>query len=283
MKISIVIATYNSEKFILDCLSSIEEATQAIPHEILIIDNNSHDKTKKRIRQHSELITLIENPGNYGFARAVNLGIAKSCGEFCLLMNPDIIVKSKDLSPLIQFMEQNPKVGICGCKLLNLDDSLQFSKGSFSTLPATLFRVVLPRRMRKYHLWGYDKVGKCEWVTGAFMLIRREVIDQMGGFDENYFLYYEDMDYCRKAQLRGWETFFFHSIEAYHLSPHAISRKGNQIEREIRKSRLYYFRKNNLWFSYFVLFLLTGIFEEWTFLPERLIKKTYPAVASFKK
>jgi len=257
MDVSIILVTYNSEKYVSNCLNSLVKAFQNIEHEIFIIDNQSIDQTKRLIKECGNSAVLIENNENWGFARAVNIGLKKSSGEFILLINPDIIVNSDSLLPLIDFMRKNPKIGICGGRLENEDGSLQYSKGSFPSLSSTIFRTFLPRPMRKYHLRGYNKRGKCDWVTGSFMLTRKCLMEEIGGLDENYFVYYEDVDYCLQIQKRGWLTYYFPETTASHLNPHAISKRTIEIENEIRKSRLYYFKKNHSIIPYGVLRILT--------------------------
>jgi GT2 family glycosyltransferase len=257
MDVSIILVTYNSEKYISNCLNSLAKATQNIEHEIFVIDNQSIDQTKRLIKENGNSAVLIENNENLGFAKAVNIGLRKSSGEFILLINPDIIVNSNTLLPLIDFMRNNPKVGICGGRLENPDGSLQYSKGSFPTLSSIIFRMLLPRPMRKYHLWGYSKGGKCDWVTGSFMLTRKCIMEKLGGLDEKYFVYYEDVDYCLRTQKGGWVTYYFPETTACHLNPHAISKKTPAIENMIRKSRLYYFKKNRSILSYNILRTLT--------------------------
>ena len=200
MDLSVIVVTHNSEKYILPCLDSVIHAAFGIQYEVLIIDNASTDQTKDLIKQRQHPLRLIVNLENQGFAKAVNTGLRKSSGEFRLCMNPDVIIKSDSLLPLIDFMRMNPKVGLCGCRLLNEDGSLQYSKGSFPTLFSTALRMFLPRRMRKYHFRGYDKAEECDWFTGAFMLARSRVVKEVGYLDEKYFMYYEDLDYCLQAK-----------------------------------------------------------------------------------
>jgi len=262
MDLSIIIVTHNSEKYILNCLNSIAKAIQNIKHEFFIIDNDSKDQTKTLIKQFSNSLVLAENKANLGFAKAINMVLERTSGEIVLLVNPDVIIKSDSLWPIIDFIRSNPNVGICGCKLLNEDGSLQYSKGSFPTLFSTISRMILPKHMRKYHLRGYNKGGECDWVTGAFMMIRREMFKEVGPLDEKYFMYYEDVDYCLGARKRGWLTYYFPKISAYHLNPHARSKRNHSpfLEKEIRKSQLLFFKKNNSKSSYRLLVVLTWIF-----------------------
>jgi GT2 family glycosyltransferase len=262
MDLSIIIVTHNSENYILNCLTSVEKAVRDIEHEILVIDNNSTDHTKALVKESKTSLLLVENSENDGFARAINRGLKRCSGEFSLILNPDIVIQSESLKPMINFMRNNPTAGICGCKLLNADGSLQYSMGSFPTLFSILCRIVLPRRMRKYRLWGYDKLTECDWVTGAFVLVRNTLVRQVGYLDENYFLHYEDVDYCLQAGNKGWKTYYYPGIAAYHFNPHALTRKSPLIEEQIRKSRLYFFDKNVSKTSGFILSLLTRFVEE---------------------
>jgi GT2 family glycosyltransferase len=184
-------------------------------------------------------------------------------------MNPDVFICSKSLRPMVEFMVEHPKIGIMGCKLLNVDDSLQYSKGPFATLFSILSRGILPRPMRKYDFSGYDKIGPCDWVTGAFMLIQRDLFEKIGYFDENYFLYYEDMDFCLQAKRLGWECYYFPQIAAYHVNPHARRKisplNGLEIERANQNSRIYFFKKNRGAISYWIVRLLTQGFGNHSF------------------
>jgi GT2 family glycosyltransferase len=262
MDLSIVIVTYNSQEFILNCLASVRRAAMEIDHETIVIDNDSTDETKALMKTFGNSITFLGNPENYGFARAVNMGLQRATGDFLLLLNPDTVIKSDSLSPMIDFMRRNSRVGICGCKLLNRDGSLQYSKGSFPTLFSLFYRRVLPRRMRKYHLWGYGQAGPCDWVTGAFVCIRKSVIEDIGYLDKNYFIYYEDLDYCLRTKKKGYEIYYDPQIETYHLKPHAISPWNPPVENEIKKSRLHFFRKNKWRHTYHLLLLSSRIMDE---------------------
>ncbi|MCJ7640982.1 MAG: glycosyltransferase family 2 protein [Desulfobacterales bacterium] len=270
MDLSIVIVTHNSEKYILNCLDSITKATRTVKHEIFVVDNASKDQTVQRISSSTDSLTLLLNPENQGFARAINRGLTESSGDFLLLMNPDIVIQSESLQPMINFMRSYPKVGVCGCKLLNEDGSLQYSMGPFPTLLSTVWRRVFPRQTRRYHVWGYDEESPCDWITGAFMMIRKEVSRLVGLLDENYFLYYEDVDYCLRAKKLGWSTYYFPGVSAYHLHPHAQSQSTQFTEETIRNSRMFFFKKHRSLLAYYILLFLTRCLEERiTFLTKR--------------
>jgi GT2 family glycosyltransferase len=261
MKISVVIVTYNSEPFIAKCIASVDRAVQGIPHEILVVDNNSSDRTRQIIEHFPNSHRLLKNGKNLGFSKGINRALRESSGQFVLVMNPDVFICSPSLQPMVDFMANHPNIGVMGCKMLNLDNSLQYSKGSFATLFSILHRGILPRPMRKYDFWGYDKMGPCDWVTGAFMLIKRDLIEKVGYFDENYFLYYEDMDFCLQAKRLGWQSYYYPGITAYHVNPHARRQisplNGHEIERANQNSRVYFFKKNRSSLSYWIVRLLT--------------------------
>jgi GT2 family glycosyltransferase len=246
MELSIVLVTYNSEEYISGCLHSILKATEGMEREILVIDNHSNDRTIALLREFNSSLKLIENEQNEGFAKAVNKGFRKSSGEFCLLINPDVMIQSNSLNPMIQFMKENPKVGVCGCKLLNGDGSLQYSIGPFPGLLSPFWRMFFPRPMRKYDWWGYDRLRECDWVTGAFMLLQSKAFQEVKLLDEQYFMYYEDVDLCLRVKRAGWQVYYYPGITAVHLKPQALYPKGSDVKTAIRKSRRYYYKKNVL-------------------------------------
>jgi len=262
MDLSVVVVTYNSEEYVHNCISSITRAVSSLDHELFVVDNHSTDRTLEFLRRFPNSLQIIENRENHGFARAANQGLRRSSGEFCLLINPDSIIQSDSLEPLVRFLRSRPHIGICGCKLCNVGGSLQYSKGSFPTLFSTLSRRILPRRMRKYHLVGYNSVGQCDWVTGAFMAIRKQLLEKLGYFDENYFIYYEDVDFCLRARNAGMKTYYFPQVVTRHFSRRALSNGNLWIAREIHKSRLYYFQKNRTRISHAILSFLTHHVEE---------------------
>lgn len=246
MELSVILVTYNSEEYITACLHSILAATKGMEYEIVVVDNHSTDNTINLLREFHHSLKLIENGYNEGFAKAVNKGVKNSSGDFFLLVNPDVIIQSNSLNPIIQFMKENHKVGICGCKLVNEDGSLQYSTGPFPGVFSTFWRMFLPRPLRKYDWWGYDRIRECDWVTGAFMLLRSKLLEEIGILDEHYFMYYEDVDLCLRARQAGWKVYYYPMMSAVHRRPHALYPKGDDIETAIKKSRWYYYRKNIL-------------------------------------
>jgi GT2 family glycosyltransferase len=157
---------------------------------------------------------------NQGFARAANEGCRLSRGEWVLLLNPDVSVPADFLDHVLRLMEgAEPRAGVVGLQLRNSDGTLQYSSGPLPTFAGTLARLALPRHRRKYH--AAVPVNRCQvpWVTGCCLLLRRECLRQVGGFDEEFFLYYEDVDFCRRAREHGWSVWYEPAIHATHHHP----------------------------------------------------------------
>ena len=170
--------------------------------EIVIIDNNSpYHPVIRRLRR-LEGVSLLRRRRNVGFARAVNEACRLSRGDWFLLLNPDTTVGPDFLPHLLATIESWPaRVGIVGYGLTNPDGSRQLSTGDFPDLAGSLARLVLPRARRKYTAPPTDRISEVDWVTGCCMFVRRDCFADLGGLDANFFLYYEDVDLCRRAAL----------------------------------------------------------------------------------
>jgi GT2 family glycosyltransferase len=224
MDLSIIIVTYNSSAYIQACLRSIVEQMREVDHEVIIVDNASSDETIRMIEQEFPRVTLIPNPLNLGFAGANNLGLQRARGEFVLLINPDTRWKRGDIKKAIHLLEGHPEIGALGGRLTLEDGSWQKSHGNFPTLGRELKEVFyLPRLFPQWRcckgMFTYrerDGKGPVDWVAGAFCLCRKDVVVEMGGFDERYFLYYEDIDLSNGIRGKGREILYYPAIEIIH-------------------------------------------------------------------
>ena len=191
--------------------------------EVVVIDNHSPaHRVVRRLRRWSG-VSLRCWGRNRGFARGVNEGCRLSQGQWVLLLNPDIEVSADFLDGVLTLTErlavEDPRAGIVGFELRNSNGSRQFSSGPFPTLIQTLARLVLPRTRRKYHLLPAQQRCRVPWVTGCCLLLRRECLNQLGGLDHDFFLYYEDVDLCRRAADHGWSVWFEPALQAVHHHP----------------------------------------------------------------
>jgi GT2 family glycosyltransferase len=191
--------------------------------EIVIVDNHS---PPRRITSHMRRwpeVSVRRWNRNRGFAQAANEGFRLSRGSWILLLNPDITLGLDFLPGLLASIhdqwEATSRAGVVGFRLNNADGTIQGSSGSFPTLFSTLARLVLPRHRRKYTTPPTSEPAQVPWVTGCCFLVRRACVEQLGGFDESYFLYYEDVDLCRRAQMMGWSVWFDPRLSAFHHHP----------------------------------------------------------------
>jgi N-acetylglucosaminyl-diphospho-decaprenol L-rhamnosyltransferase len=221
-RLSVVIVNYRqwdkTEELVrhLQTSSSIKDGSA----EIVIVDNHSppHPVVKRLRRQPN--VSLRRWSKNRGFARAVNEGCRLSQGDWFLLLNPDTTPSEGFLDGTVALLDQlEPNAGIVGFHLRNSDGSRQLSAGPFPTLWSTLARMVLPRSRRKYHTLRTDERCRVAWVTGCCLLVRGDCLNDLGGLDEEFFLYYEDVDLCRRAQERGWSVWYEPNLAIVHHHP----------------------------------------------------------------
>jgi GT2 family glycosyltransferase len=191
--------------------------------EIVIVDNDSPaHPALKRLRRLPQ-VSVRRWGRNRGFAQAVNEGCRLSQGDWFLLLNPDITPSEGFLDGVLALADQlaaaEPHAGIVGFHLRNSDGSQQLSSGPFPTLASTLGRLALPRRKRKYQVVHAHQRCHVPWVTGCCLLLRRGCLEDLGGLDEDYFLYYEDVDLCLRARSRGWSVWYEPELTVIHHDP----------------------------------------------------------------
>ncbi len=232
--ISIIIVNYNSS-YLNETIKSIKN-TVKISYEIIIIDNNSN----KALQFNNSNIKIIKNQHNLGFAKANNQGIRIAKSKYILLLNPDIILKKDTIEETINFMEKNKHSNIVGCKLLNEDGSLQYSCRTFPTPFIFLARNTPLKHIFKKILYEHDmkdydhkNTKKVDWISGAFMMLRDRYY-----FDENFFLYLEDVDLCRRIG----NVYYSPEAEAIHTGSYGSSKKFKLFLIHL-KSIFYYFSK----------------------------------------
>lgn len=229
--LSIIIVSYNTKKLLLECIDSIKKHTKSIDFEIIVVDNASSDGSPEAVGK-IKGVTLYKNSKNLGFAKANNQGIKKAQGKYVLLLNSDTLLSDNSLKEIVLFLEDNRKAGIATCALKNKDGSLQGTGGYFPTLLGVFSWMTIqdipgvdnfikpfhPMRAKSFAKGAsfYQKVRQLDWVTGAFFLVRKEVFDQVGLFDENYFMYVEEVDFCFRAKAKGWQVWYLPRCNILH-------------------------------------------------------------------
>lgn len=244
MRLSLVIVHHDAPECLKACLDSIARTASDLAPEVIVVDNASA-RAPDGIESPPGTV-WIRNGDNRGFGAAVNQGAARSGGAVLVALNADIEFHPGALQALHGFFRDNAaeRLGPVGGRLLFPDGRPQPSSGPFPTLAGLLWRRLLPPVSRKYYL-REPGPGPVDWVTGAFLAVRRPVFEELGGFDEGFFLYYEDVDLCLRARERGYPAHFRPEAAACHRHPLAArAAPGPELRRVIRESRLRYFRKH---------------------------------------
>ena len=234
--LSIIIINYNVKEFLLNLLDSIRNAVKNISTEIIIVDNASDDGSVEILREKFPNIKLIANNKNVGFGSANNQAMEAAKGKYFLLINPDAIVREDTLLKMLEFFNKTPQVGIAGCKVLNPDGSLQLACRRSFPGPWTSFTKVMglsklfprSRLFARYNLTylNENQTYEVDAVSGAFMMMRKEVYEQIGGFDQQFFMYGEDLDLCYRAQKSGYKVFYVHNTEVIHYKGESTKRSS---------------------------------------------------------
>lgn len=255
-KISIIIVNYNTAKLTLQCIKSVINSHPKSTYEIIVIDNGSSDTSVKEFSKLNNIIKLIRNNSNLGFSKANNLGMMTAKGDYILLLNSDTEVKKHAIDNLIVFAERTKEVGVVGAKLLNPDNTTQSSCFNFPTVYQTLkqywFRHGKP--LDKYFPDG-SKPRVVDAVVGAAFLITPEARKKVGLLDERYFMFYEDIDYCRQVYKNNLRVYYLPTalIVHYHgASGKKLIENENQWRRLIPSSKIYH----GIYKHYFINFII---------------------------
>ena len=253
--ISICIVTYRARDFLRDCLRSIYGTVDPVSVEIIVVDNHSEDDTVGMLTQEFPDVRLLVNDRNTGYTVPNNQAIRESSGRYIMLLNPDTLVKPNALAELVAFLDSHPEAGIVGPKVLNRDGTLQKQCRRSEARPWDTFTYfsglsrLFPHDKRfAGYLMTYlseDTAHEAEAVSGSCMLIRRTVIEQIGGLDEDFFAYQEDSDFCRRARMAGWKVFYNPAAHIVHYAGEGGS--GVQPFRSImewHRSYYLYYRKH---------------------------------------
>ena len=253
MKLSIIIINWNTVNLLIQCLESIPDPScdsWQNDLEVLVVDNASTDNSVQHVRERFPWVKLIENNENVGFARANNQAIHQSTGKYILLLNPDTEVKPDALKNLLSFVDEFPEVGAVGPQILNPDGSLQISCYPVPTLKRELWRLLHLDAIRPYgvyqmHKWPLDQVRSVDVLLGACLLLRREVLEQVGLLDDNYFMYSEEVDLCFRVQKAGWQICWVPDAQIVHYGGQSTQQIATEMFLQLYKGKLQYFRKNH--------------------------------------
>ncbi len=265
MDLSIIIVNYNVKEFLQNLIHSIEKASLNLNKEIIIVDNASDDGSVEFIREKFPQAILIANQKNLGFGKANNIGLKQASGKYILLINPDTLVAEDTFEKMIKFFESNPEAGLAGCKILNPDGSLQLACRRSFPGPWTSFTKVtglsslFPNNkvFARYNLTYLDenKTYEVDAISGSFMMMLKEVYAKVGGFDEQFFMYGEDLDLCYRIQKSGFKVYYVHSTQIIHYKGESTKRSSLD-ETKVFYSAMHLFVKKHLSSSLLIGFIL---------------------------
>ena len=251
MKLSVVIVSYNVRELLTACIYSVVKASEGIDAEVFVVDNKSADDTVEVISRDYPWIHLINNKENLGFSKANNIAIRQSEGEYVLLLNPDTVVAEGTLRGVVEFMDQHPEAGGAGVRMHNADGTL--APESRRAVPTPL---VAARKMlgftKRYYMSNlpWDKPGKIEVVSGAFMMLRRKAIDQVGLLDEDFFMYGEDIDLSYRLLKGGWQNWYL-PLDIIHYKGQSTQKSDFRYVHVFYQAMLIFFRKHYSHLSFF--------------------------------
>jgi GT2 family glycosyltransferase len=253
--LSVILVNWNAGSKLLSTLDVLYRALAALPEaEVILVDNASADGSAHMAAQKFSALKVIYNSTNPGFGTANNSGFSQAQGRYVLLINPDLQMTATALETMLNFMETHPQAGICGPKVLE-SDGVTISPWCARRDPqpwdvfceyAFLTRLFSGQRLFARYVmgeWDHASDREVESLTGACLLVRREVIEQTGGFDEQFFMYGEDLDWCRRIRQTGWQVWYVASAEAQHEGAHSTRQVSDHGSRWSLESHLRYFRK----------------------------------------
>jgi N-acetylglucosaminyl-diphospho-decaprenol L-rhamnosyltransferase len=257
VKLSIIIVSWNTCELLKSCLASVERAMLPFsPGEVetFVVDNHSHDGSIAMVRQEFPWVQLLENQENIGFARANNQAIHASTGRYVLLLNPDTVVQPDALYTMVQFMEMHPGAGVTGARLLNPDGTLQPSCERFPSLTRELWRLfhldtLYPYAACQMDQWPVNKPREVDVVQGACFLVERQVLEQVGLLDTDYFIYSEEVDLCRRIWRSGRQIWWLPQAAVIHYGGQSTQQVAASMFLQLYKNKTLYFRKNHGWFA----------------------------------
>ena len=253
MKLSVVIVNYNVKNYVEQCLLSLHKALEGIEAEVLLVDNHSVDGSVEYLREHFVWVRIVASRHNLGFARANNLPIRMSHGEYVLLLNPDTIVAEPTLREALAWMDGHADTGSLGVRMLNAcGESARESRRGVPTPMVAFWKMIgLCERMPAHHRFGHYYMGYLDWntpaaievVSGAFCMLRREALDKVGLLDEDFFMYGEDIDLSYRVLKGGYRNYYLPSL-ILHYKGESTQKSSFRYVHVFYEAMLIFFRKH---------------------------------------
>lgn len=287
---SVVIVSFNTSAVLRECLETLYRESEGLVIETLVVDNDSKDDSVAMVRQHFPQVQVLTSEVNLGFAGANNLAFRQCQGRHVALLNSDAFVKPGAMQRAVALMDEHPHVGLAGGRLVGRDGGWQPSARMFPSLLNDFLTLTgLSAKYPQSSFFGRfdrtwapdDEAAKVDWVPGAFSIVRRSVLDKVGPFDERFFLYYEEVDLCRRVIAAGHDVMYWPEIEVIHLGGESsktvkrltFSSSGSQLALWRMRSALMYYRKHHGWLGAMGARLLEQGWHGLRLLKEKLRKE----------
>lgn len=259
--LSIIIVSFNTKDALRECLSKLSSYSANLTLEMIVIDNNSKDGSQEMVKNEFPNVHLVESLVNLGFAAANNLGFKLSKGRYIVMVNSDAFIHPDTLQKSFKYMENTPLIGLGGGRLISRDGTWQPSARMFPSLLNDFLQLSgLAAKYPSSRFFGRadntwrtaDRSYECDWVTGAFAIIRRSVLEKVNYFDERFFLYYEEVDLCKRIKEQGYAIQYWGDVVITHLggessktiSHLSLAKSGKQLTLWRMRSQLLYYRKH---------------------------------------
>jgi GT2 family glycosyltransferase len=261
--VSIILVNYNGADILLDCLNSLEKFIPSDSCEIILVDNNSQDNSVNIVEDKFPNINLIKLPHNIGFGAGNNAGAKIAKGKFLFLLNTDVILTDNILPHLLELISTNSEIGIIGPKLLFPDGSFQVSFSPEIGIAGEFKAKTI--REESIIEQDYQDVKEVDIVVGAAFFIRADLFNLLGGFDEQFFMYFEESDLCQRVKNQGYKILYTPHVSLIHIRGHSVKKILNKMALEYRRSQIYYYHKHRpIWeISILKIYLLFKFLSEY--------------------
>lgn len=275
LDLSILIVSWNVSGLLANCLESIlsspisidSSQSETLRTEIIVVDSASSDDTAEMVRRRFPQVKLLAQTENVGFTRSNNIALREARGRYLLLLNPDTEIVRDAIPTMVAYLDQHPDVGIVGPHTLNDDGSTQSTRRHFPNFwigifESTWLQPYAPKSLLDYYYYANgtpsDATLDVDWVQGSAMMVRREIYEQIGGLDEGYVMYSEELDWCKRAKERGWRVVFLGDAKVIHYGGKSSEQAVARSHILFQQSKLRYFRKYHGWLTaqFLRLFLL---------------------------
>ena len=277
LDLSIVIVSWNVADLLAQCLDSIYKSPVRITNptrqiitniqhdyptvEVIVVDSASQDSSVAMLREKYEWVRLMAESKNIGFVRGNNLGLAQAQGQNLMLLNPDTEIVDDALPQLLALLNSDLEIGIVGPHTLNGDQSHQSTRRRFPTLKTAIFESTWlegfapAKLLEDFRVRDLPDNGTypVDWVQGSALMLKRAIYDELGGLDELYIMYAEEMDWCKRAQNAGWQVYYLGSAYVIHYSGQSTAQVQTRSQVHFQHSKLRYFQKYHGWFTAFIL------------------------------